>query len=266
MLKEAFISNKRRHLQSTLHFDCITKARSDVLNDDEAPFLSALSDKRFKYKETRIHMTQAAETIYRRITTEAAAHLQIRRLIVVLLTMSVLANALLALYLLVKEDQTRTVVIAPDSLEPYIAMTDRVSPNLLERFSVSALGLVMNMSPQTGRWQTEAFLKHVAPESYAEIAAGVRRAAASLERNQASTAFFAEAVSVDDKTMTTCIAGTRKTLIGRAVTEDVPVSACLRSTVRLGRLMIVQLSLNDEPKGFKKLEAAEKTQTSREKR
>ena len=62
-------------------------------------------------------MTQAAETIYRRITTEAAAHLQIRRLIVVLFVLSALANALLALYLLLKEDQTRTVVIAPDSLE-----------------------------------------------------------------------------------------------------------------------------------------------------
>ena len=197
-------------------------------------------------------MTQAAETIYRRITTEAAAHLQIRRLIVVLFVLSALANALLELYLLLKEDQTRTVVIAPDSLEPYIAMTDRVSPNLLERFSVGALGLLMNMSPQTGRWQTEAFLKHVAPESYAEIAAGVRRAAASLERNQASTAFFAEAVSVDDKTMTTCIAGTRKTLIGKAVTEDVPVSACLKCTVRLGQLMIVQLVLREDVHGIKK--------------
>lgn len=186
-----------------------------------------------------------AGTIYRRITSEAAAHLQIRRAVLVLLTMSMVLNLLLAAYLLTKEDQSRTVVIAPDAGEPYIAMNEKVSANLLERFSVSALGLVLNMSPETSRSQTEAFLKYVAPESYAAMAANLRRTASSLERNQAATAFFAQAATVDAKRLATCISGLRRTMIGRAVTDEANVSACLRLEVRMGRLWIVELDVTE---------------------
>ncbi len=203
-------------------------------------------------------MRETSETIYRRITTEAAAHLQIRRAVFVLLTMSMLVNIALSIYLLTKEDRTRTVVIAPESAEPYVAMTESVSANLLERFSIASLGLVLNMSPQTAAWQTETFLKYVAPESYGEIASSLRRAAASLERNQAATAFFAEAATVDPETMTTCVTGERRTMIGKAVTDASRMAACLKSTVRLGRLWIVQLTISEEKK---KAEAADEPPT-----
>ncbi len=195
--------------------------------------------------ETACAPQAPAGAIFGRITAEAAAHLQIRRAVLVLLAMSMTLNLLIASYLLVREDQSRTVVIAPDAGEPYIAMNEKVSVNLLERFSTSALGLVLNLSPQTARWQIDRFLEHVAPESYAEIAAGLRRAAASLERNQAASAFFAEAATVDAEAGAVCISGLRRTLIGRAVTDETRVSVCLKTAVRMGRLWIVQLQMDE---------------------
>ena len=183
--------------------------------------------------------------LYQKITSDAAAHLQIRRTVFAALFASLATNLALAAHLLTQSDETRTVVIAPDSAEPYIAMSDRVSPNLLERFAVSSMGLILNVTPQTGRWQTETFLKYVAPESYSGVAAALRRGVEELERNQATVAFFPHGATVDEKTRTVCLTGERRTMIGRAVTNTEAATACLSADVRLGRLWIVEMRVSD---------------------
>lgn len=183
--------------------------------------------------------------IYRKITAEAAAHLHVRRAVLVALCVSLLTNACLALHVLFADDQTRTIVIAPDAQEPYVATHDTVSANLLERFCVGVLGLALNMTPQTGRWQSEAVLKHVAPESYAAIARELRASASELERNQASVAFFAHSAHIDTERKEVCLTGERRVMIARAVTDTARVQACARVDVRLGRMWIVQLQLTD---------------------
>lgn len=179
--------------------------------------------------------------VYRNLTQQAAGLLQIRRILFAVLALSMLTNALLAGWALLRRDETRTVILTAAHDTEYVAMRDTVSPNLMERFALSALSLVVNVTPATAEYQTERFLRHVAPESYGTIAAILRRGAAELARNQAAVSFFVQAVSVDDKQKRVCVQGEEKTLIGKAVTGTRSVTVCTDLLVRDGRLWIASI-------------------------
>ena len=53
------------------------------------------------------------ESVYTRITAEMAAHLQLRRFVFTVLTVSLTVNVALALHVLLAGDDTKTVVLAP---------------------------------------------------------------------------------------------------------------------------------------------------------
>ncbi|MGN1209948.1 MAG: TraE/TraK family type IV conjugative transfer system protein, partial [Duodenibacillus sp.] len=182
---------------------------------------------------------------YQKITADAAAMLKVRAGLLWLTAASVTVNVALAGVLLFKTDTSCTVVIAPDAGGPYIAMNDKVSANLLERFSVSALHLALNLSPSNARWQMEAFLKHVSPENHAAIAQQFETGVRELERNHAASVFYAHGAQVDADRGVVCLAGERRLMIAKTVTESVPMTACLATTVRMGRLWIVQLRFEE---------------------
>lgn len=184
------------------------------------------------------------ESILTKMTADVASRAQMKRGVIIALFLSLLTNAVLALYLALKSDASRVVVIAPETSEPFVAMNEEVSPNLLERFSISAINAALNATPQTAAYQAETFLKFVAPESYATLASIMRRDAAELQRNQASSAFFPFAASVDTKKGTTCLTGEKKTMIGKAVTQTQNVNVCLQTVTRMGRLWITGISMS----------------------
>ena len=186
-----------------------------------------------------------ASQFYQKITADAAALLKVRAGLLWLTAASVMVNVALAGVLLFKTDTSRTVVIAPDAGGPYIAMNDKVSANLLERFSVSALNLALNLSPANARWQMESFLKHVSPENHAASAQTFEAGVRELERNHASSVFYAHGSKVDADRGVVCLAGERRLMIAKTVTESVPMTACLATTVRMGRLWIVQLHFEE---------------------
>ena len=78
------------------------------------------------------------QRIIQTVSAEAAAHLQIRRSIVAALGVSLITNAALALTLLTKTDNSRTVVLSPAATQTFIATNDAVSPNLLESFAAQS--------------------------------------------------------------------------------------------------------------------------------
>lgn len=130
------------------------------------------------------------QRIIQTVSAEAAAHLQIRRSIVAALGVSLLTNAALALTLLTKTDNSRTVVLSPAATQTFIATNDAVSPNLLESFAAQSASILLNMTPATAAANAEIFLKNVAPQAYAAMAANVRRGASELVRNYASSVFY----------------------------------------------------------------------------
>ena len=186
--------------------------------------------------------------LYTRLTEQAAVLLGLKRGVLFLFAVSVLTNALLAFWIVTRTDQSRTVILSPGATETYTATDSSVSANLLERFAVESLHLVLNITPATAAFQTDLFLKEVAPESYGTLASALRLAAQDLERNQASTAFYPTASSVDSTARRVCIKGTRKTLIGKAVTSSESITACLSLVVRGGRLWIAGLTQGTENK------------------
>ncbi len=179
--------------------------------------------------------------LYDRLTEEAAVLLGLKRYVLVLLVLSILTNCVLSLWLFLRVDDTRTIVLSPGADTAYIASLNEVSPNLLERFAVEGLGLVLNVTPATAQFQTERFLKAAAPESFTELASVLRIGAADLERNQASLAFFPMGTTVNTETGRVCVKGLRKTLIGKTVTANDTVTACVNCVVRSGRLWITAL-------------------------
>ena len=183
------------------------------------------------------------DPVYERIGRQAAALLQLRRFVLFALAASLTACVMLSAVILTQKDKSRTIVIAPaESTVTYSAEDDDVSANLLERFAMSALGLISNMTPATASWQTETFLKYAAPESYGEMASALRGGAAELARNQAATAFFPMAASVDKTEKRVCVKGEERLFIGKAVTGSETSVMCLDLTVRAGRLWITALT------------------------
>ena len=180
-------------------------------------------------------------TLYQHLTEEAAVLLGLKRYILLLFILSVLTNCVLSLWLFLKKDDSRTIVLSPGADTAYVASLNEVSPNLLERFAVEGLGLVLNVTPATAQFQTERFLKAAAPESFTELASVLRLGAADLERNQASLAFFPMGTTVNPETGRVCIKGLRKTFIGKTVTASDTITACVNCVVRSGRLWITAL-------------------------
>ena len=86
------------------------------------------------------------DTVYKRLTSEMSAHLQIRRLFFAILTASLTCNVFLTGHIAFTGDTSKTVVLAPDASTTYWAQSDKVSPNLLERFVVTSLDLILNMN------------------------------------------------------------------------------------------------------------------------
>ena len=185
-------------------------------------------------------MTQS--TVYTRISTEMAAHLQMRRSVFAVLFVSLFVNACLAVHLVMKGDETRTVILAPGADAEYVAQDDRVSKNLLERFTTTALSMILNMTPSTANFQTERFMEAVAPESWADIRQLLTRGTQELLKAKASVAFFPQAVVVDEDEGRVCMTGERRVLIGRTVTSSEVKTVCAGTVVRSGRLWIAQLT------------------------
>lgn len=183
------------------------------------------------------------QRIIQTVSAEAAAHLQIRRSIVAALGVSLLTNAALALTLLTKTDNSRTVVLSPAATQTFIATNDAVSPNLLESFAAQSASILLNMTPATAAANAEIFLKNVAPQAYAAMAANVRRGASELMRNYASSVFYPHASAVDETAKSVCLSGERRMMIASAVIETSDITVCMRHVVTAGRLQISQLTI-----------------------
>lgn len=182
------------------------------------------------------------ESVYTRITAEMAAHLQLRRFVFTVLTVSLTVNVALALHVLLAGDDTKTVVLAPAADTAYIAQSDKVSANLLERFGVTALSMVLNLTPSTADFQTARFLENVAPESWAQVKALLTEGTAELAKAKASVAFFPQAVSISEDTGDVCMTGERRVLIAQTVTSSEVKTLCAGTVVRAGRLWITRLT------------------------
>lgn len=181
--------------------------------------------------------------IYQTVSAEAAAHLQIRRGILSTLAVSLFTNAALAVTLLTRTDQSRTIVLSPRAEIEYVAGDDAVSANLLERFAAESAAMLLNMTPATAAASAETFLKNVAESEYGAIASGVRRGADELVRNYASSIFYPMSSAVNDKALAVCFNGERRMMIASSVTETAEITVCMRHVVTAGRIRIAQLNI-----------------------
>ena len=191
------------------------------------------------------------DPVYERIGRQAAALLQLRRFVLFALAASLAACVMLSAVILTQKDKSRTIVIAPaESTVTYSAEDDDVSANLLERFAMSALGLISNMTPATASWQTETFLKYAAPEAYGEMAAALRGGADML-----AVASVQEGIQLREKTIGAPIlvlgavtgadaaAGVEYGLIQTVCSPEM-VRLCEQSAAALGKTAEVHLKID----------------------
>ena len=199
------------------------------------------------------------QRIIQTVSAEAAAHLQIRRAIVAALGVSLVTNAALALTLLTKTDNSRTIVLSPAATQTYIATDDSVSPNLMESFASESASVLL--TPATASSNAEIFLKNVAPQAYGAMASAVRRGASELVRNYASSVFYRHASAVDETAKSVCLTGERRMMIASTVTETSDVTVCMRYVVTAGRLQISQLTIRPSQSSDPAAELAAFTQS-----
>lgn len=176
------------------------------------------------------------------LSEDAAGRLQVKRCVLFLAAASMMLNVMLSLHLLLSSDEQRTIVLAPGPSVQYIAADDEVSPNLLERFAMTSLGLITNMTPQTSAWAIGQFMEHVAPEAHHEILSLLSKGAEELKRSDAAIAFFPSSSQVDSEKQQVCLRGERRVLLAGAKTSSTKQTLCLTATVRMGRIWIVGLT------------------------
>ncbi len=201
------------------------------------------------------------QRIIQTVSAEAAAHLQIRRAIVAALGVSLVTNAALALTLLTKTDNSRTIVLSPAATQTYIATDDSVSPNLMESFASESASVLLTMTPATASANAEIFLKNVAPQAYSAMASAVRRGASELVRNYTSSVFYRHASAVDEIAKSVCLTGERRMMIASTLTETSDVTVSMRYVVTAGRLQISQLTIRPSQSSDPAAELAAFTQS-----
>lgn len=176
------------------------------------------------------------------LSEDAAGRLQVKRCVLFMAAASMLMNVALAMHLLLRSDETRTIVLAPGPSVQYVAADSDVSANLLERFAMTSLGLIANMTPQTSAWAIGQFMEHVAPEAHQEIRLILTKGAEELKRSDAAVAFFPAASRVDSDKKQVCVRGERRVLLAGSQSSNTKQVLCLTATVRMGRIWIVGLS------------------------
>ena len=120
---------------------------------------------------------------------------------------------------------------------------DKCRIDNITAFAAQSASILLNMTPATAAANAEIFLKNVAPQAYAAMAANVRRGASELVRNYASSVFYPHASAVDETAKSVCLSGERRMMIASAVTETSDITVCMRHVVTAGRLQISQLTI-----------------------
>ncbi len=183
------------------------------------------------------------------VASEVAARLYLRRLVLVILAISVTLNIALTGLLLFKDNEIQTVLIpihheATES--SWLVSESKVSSDYLNRVARDLLTLATHSTPVNVDHNRQALLKYVSPRAFGTIEANLVRQAKELKAKRASYFFDISSVDTDLKNLTVVFHGVKRTFIGERETERLNTFYRMKFNSVAGRLYLISLTEEDD--------------------
>lgn len=148
---------------------------------------------------------------------DVASRAGVRKWFIVMLTMSLICNVLLASRVAFVSDKTRQIITPPNINQSFWVDDSGVSKEYLNQMAIFLAQLNFNVTPATVDYQHTELLKFMAPEAYGVLDKEFRLTSATLKNDNVATWFTPQFVASDENTLTTVIQGEFYTTQGEKV-------------------------------------------------
>lgn len=178
-------------------------------------------------------------------STDAAARIGLRRIILVSLAASLTTNLLLGAALIVHRPETRTVIVPPTAAHDREFWTfDSRGPSApyIERFALSLLSHAASITPDTVDAARKAILLHADPAVYGELEEAFILEGERIKKEHASSAFYPNIAHVDVDKLSVDVEGIQKLFVGSTVTSSRPKTWHMTFRYDAGRLFLTSLT------------------------
>jgi len=139
-------------------------------------------------------------------------------------------------------DQQRTVIMPPVMTGKFELRGSEASDEYVRSYAIYALGLAMNYTPTTARWQFEELLTMYDPEAYPEAKRSFYEMASKIESaSKVSSMFYISKITTYPETKKIEVMGTRKQYADDKKVEDGPKKYMIEYTMGNGKLLIKKL-------------------------
>ena len=159
-------------------------------------------------------------------------------LLLALLTVSILANLVLAIASVSLAGRERVILVPPRISQSFWVDAHDVSPEYLEQMGQFLLQLTLNVTPQSVDHQARVLLQYVAPATVGELRASLGATADRLKRDGAATVFAPQELTVDAAHQRLTARGRLTTYIGERRVADVQKTYTLTFGTNAGRIVL----------------------------
>jgi conjugal transfer pilus assembly protein TraE len=159
-------------------------------------------------------------------------------LLAVLLTGSLLVNAVLAVLALRSSGRERIVLVPPAIHKTFWVESDRVSAEYLQQMAYFLMQLTLNVTPHGVDHQADVLMQYAAPSSYGELRSTMAATAARLKRDGASTLFSPRDLVVDEATQRVGVRGQLTTYVSDRRVSDVSKGYAIELQYAGGRIYL----------------------------
>ena len=163
------------------------------------------------------------------------------RLLIALLTLSLLINVLLSVVSLRMSGRERTVLVPPGISKTFWVDATTVSAEYLEQMAYFLVQLTLDVTPQSVDHQSRLLLQYASPAAYGELHSALFAAAERLKRDGAATVFNPQELSVEQSALRVGVRGQLTTFIGDRRVADSAKAYVLEFEYRGGRIFLKTL-------------------------
>ena len=126
------------------------------------------------------------------------------------LVLALLANAGASLTVAGSE---RTILVPPEIHQSFWVSGQKVSVEYLKEMAYWYAGLALNITPHVAEYQKDQFLKYTAPSDYGRLQAEFGARVEFIRKNNTSTQFSTQAMTVDESAMKVALSGVLQTWV-----------------------------------------------------
>jgi conjugal transfer pilus assembly protein TraE len=131
-----------------------------------------------------------------------------------LITIGLLGLTLILSILLFRQN-SRVILVPPTIEKPLWVESNKVSTDYLERMAVFIINQILDVSPDSAKYQRNLILPYVAPEFYGDFKSRLESEEKMMSLEQVTTSFSPKTILVDEKKLTVTVVGNLISFVGR---------------------------------------------------